>query len=68
MEHKGKLHPPRLWRFLILFGVVGVSMVEGVDGRGNEGWAQGHATFYGADQSPSTLGEFTDTLRTSALK
>ncbi|PKI56291.1 hypothetical protein CRG98_023310 [Punica granatum] len=39
-----------------MIGVAGTSTVKGVDGRGNAGWLQGHATFYGADQSPAAMG------------
>ena len=39
---------------LILF----LGMVfQGVDGRRGRRWSSGHATFYGANQSPATLGK-----------
>lgn len=33
------------------------NVFEGVDGRGANRWLNGHATFYGANQSPATLGK-----------
>ncbi|XP_028085307.1 expansin-A12 [Camellia sinensis] len=39
------------WMFLSFVGIV----LKGVNGQGNR-WLNGHATFYGANQSPTTLG------------
>lgn len=43
-----------LWRFFFVVGVV----LEGIGHGLADGWFDAHATFYGANQSPSTLGEF----------
>lgn len=40
------------WHFLLFVSVV----FEGINGQAN-GWLNGHATFYGANQSPATLGK-----------
>ncbi|WKA12156.1 hypothetical protein VitviT2T_029572 [Vitis vinifera] len=41
-----------LWRFFFVVGVV----LEGIGHGLADGWFDAHATFYGANQSPSTLG------------
>ena len=43
--------------FLRIFFVVSV-VSEGIGNGLADGWFDAHATFYGANQSPSTLGEF----------
>jgi hypothetical protein len=44
-----------LWHFFFLACVV----LEGINGQVN-GWLNAHATFYGANQSPTTLGKSHD--------
>ncbi|KAK4795110.1 hypothetical protein SAY86_013104 [Trapa natans] len=56
MEQRRELHRPRLWRFFMFLFIVCNILERGFDVGGAESWVQGHASFYGAYQSPSTLG------------
>ncbi|KAK4744293.1 hypothetical protein SAY87_010605 [Trapa incisa] len=59
MEQRRELRHPRLWRFFMFLFIVCNILERDFDVGGAESWVQGHASFYGAYQSPSTLGEST---------
>lgn len=45
--------PSRFWHFFLILNMGFV----GINGQVNR-WLNAHATYYGADQSPSTLGKY----------